>query len=84
VRQRLACVSAVLTLGLGAGAAQSASGHTTGVRAASLAACSSSYVTAHLSWGVKCLRAGEFCKLGNTEYRRYGFVCPATGHLRRD
>lgn len=48
--------------------------------------CSTSYggyVTAQLQWGVKCLHAGEFCKIGNPAYLRYGFVCPATGHLRR-
>jgi len=45
--------------------------------------CGAGYVTAHLSWGVKCLRAGEFCKVANTQYRRYGFTCPATGHLKR-
>jgi len=42
--------------------------------------CSAGYVLADLSWGQKCLRAGEFCKTGNLEYRRYGFDCPA-GHL---
>jgi len=46
-------------------------------------ACSSSYVAASLPWGHKCLRAGEFCKVGNAAYRRYGFVCPASGHLVR-
>jgi hypothetical protein len=45
--------------------------------------CSAGYVHARLSWGEKCLRAGEFCKIGNREYLRYGFYCPATGHLRR-
>jgi hypothetical protein len=45
--------------------------------------CSAGYVHAYLPWGEKCLRAGEFCKVGNIAYRRYGFVCPATGHLRR-
>jgi hypothetical protein len=45
--------------------------------------CSAGYVHARLSWGEKCLRAGEFCKVGNREYRRYRFVCPASGHLRR-
>jgi hypothetical protein len=45
--------------------------------------CSSSYVSANLPWGHKCLRAGEFCKIGNRAYLRYGFVCPSTGHLRR-
>ena len=45
--------------------------------------CSASYVHAFLPWGEKCLRAGEFCKVGNAAYRLYGFVCPLTGHLRR-
>jgi hypothetical protein len=45
--------------------------------------CSRGYVHARLSWGEKCLRAGEFCKVGNREYLKYGFYCPATGHLRR-
>jgi len=45
--------------------------------------CSASYVHAYLPWGEKCLRAGEFCKVGNHAYLRYGFICPATGHLRR-
>jgi hypothetical protein len=45
--------------------------------------CSAGYVHANLSWGEKCLRAGEFCKVGNREYRRYGFYCPSSRHLRR-
>jgi hypothetical protein len=45
--------------------------------------CSAGYVHANLSWGEKCLRAGEFCKVGNREYLRYGFYCPSSGHLRR-
>jgi hypothetical protein len=45
--------------------------------------CSASYVSASLPWGHKCLRAGEFCKIGNAAYRRFGFTCPSTGHLRR-
>ena len=47
------------------------------------AACGAGYVNANLPWGHKCLRAGEFCKIGNAAYRRYGFICPASGHLRR-
>jgi hypothetical protein len=46
-------------------------------------ACSSGYVSANLPWGHKCLRAGEFCKVGNRAYLRYGFTCSASGHLRR-
>lgn len=45
--------------------------------------CSAGYVHARLSWGEKCLRAGEFCKKGNREYLRYGFYCPPSGHLKR-
>lgn len=45
------------------------------------AVCSSGYVDAHLSWGDKCLRAGEFCEVGNPEYHAYGFDCPASGYL---
>jgi hypothetical protein len=44
-------------------------------------ACSGGYVTASLSWGTKCLRTGEFCKVGNPEYHRYGFDCPPSGFL---
>jgi len=45
--------------------------------------CGAGYVHAKLPWGEKCLRVGEFCKLGNSAYIRYGFVCPPSGHLRR-
>jgi hypothetical protein len=48
-----------------------------------LARCSGSYVAAQLSWGEKCLRAGELCKVGNLEYHKYGFDCPALGRLIR-
>jgi hypothetical protein len=48
------------------------------------AACSSGYVSANLSWGTKCLRVGEYCKVGNPEYRRYGFDCPSSGYLAYD
>ncbi len=43
--------------------------------------CPPEYVLAHLSWGDKCLRDGEFCKVGNPEYHAYGFDCPPDGHL---
>jgi hypothetical protein len=81
-RNRCACVAVAVT----ATAAAFASGSQARVARptdAAMSACSASYVSAHLSWGVKCLRAGEFCKVGNSQYRRYGFVCPATGHLKR-
>jgi hypothetical protein len=65
-----------------AAAASAATTHHTGTVAV-VKVCSSGYVHANLSWGEKCLRAGEFCKVGNREYLRYHFYCPPTGHLRR-
>jgi hypothetical protein len=47
------------------------------VPAAASKPCSSGFVHASLSWGHKCLRAGQFCKLSNREYRSYGFSCPS-------
>jgi hypothetical protein len=45
--------------------------------------CSAGYVHANLSWGEKCLKAGQFCKIkGDREYHRYHFHCH-TGHLSR-
>jgi hypothetical protein len=43
--------------------------------------CGPGYVHANLSWGEKCLRVGQFCKVGNPEYHAYGFDCPPSGHL---
>jgi hypothetical protein len=79
VRRLFAAV--IASLALAAGAA-----HATPAPAAPIHAlkpCSAGYVHAVLSWGHKCLRAGEFCKVGNREYLRYGFYCPPSGHLRR-
>jgi hypothetical protein len=45
--------------------------------------CGAGYVSASLPWGHKCLRAGEFCKVSNAAYTRFGFTCPSSGHLRR-
>jgi hypothetical protein len=76
------CIAAVAAI-----AVPSASAATASRIAAPLAlpakTCGAGYVHARLSWGEKCLRAGEFCKVGNREYLRYGFYCPPTGHLRR-
>lgn len=45
--------------------------------------CKAGYVRATLSWGEKCLKAGQFCKVsGDREYHRYGFHCH-TGRLSR-
>jgi hypothetical protein len=51
--------------------------------AAPLKTCGPGYVHAKLSWGEKCLRAGEYCKIkGDREYHRHGFHCH-TGRLSR-
>ena len=49
---------------------------------ASAHTCGSSYVHAHLPWGQKCLRRGQFCKVSQDRYyHRFGFHCH-TGRLR--
>jgi hypothetical protein len=51
--------------------------------AAPVKTCSAGYVHARLSWGEKCLKAGQFCKInGDREYHRYRFHCH-TGRLSR-
>jgi hypothetical protein len=46
-----------------------------------LKTCGRGYVHAKLSWGEKCLRAGQYCKIkGDREYHRYRFHCH-TGRL---
>jgi hypothetical protein len=63
--------------------AAAAAGGATTAHAGAAKTCSAGYVHASLSWGQKCLRAGQFCKIkGDREYDRYGFHCH-TGHLSR-
>ncbi len=51
--------------------------------ARSAKSCSAGYVHAHLSWGEKCLKVGQYCKIkGDREYHRYRFHCH-TGRLSR-
>jgi hypothetical protein len=80
VRARLAVLVAILvTAFAGAATAPSAAVHPN----AAAHRCGPGYVHAVLSWGHKCLRAGQFCKVRNREYLKYGFYCPPSGHLRR-
>jgi hypothetical protein len=58
MRKRLAFLLMLATLG-GLSATASPIG-----AAPAQVSCSSSYVSANLPWGHKCLRAGEFCKIG--------------------
>jgi hypothetical protein len=79
---RLRVASLVAVAALGFGAAASAQARPVAVSAVAKT-CSAGYVSANLPWGHKCLRAGEFCKVGNKAYRKYGFYCPSSGHLKR-
>jgi hypothetical protein len=46
------------------------------VRAVASHSCSRGYTHAHLPWGQKCLRRGQFCKGSRDRvYHRYGFHC---------
>jgi hypothetical protein len=39
---------------------------------------------AELSWGVRCIQAGQFCKVsGDAEYHRYGLHCHTGARLSR-
>ena len=45
--------------------------------------CSAGSAHARLSWGEKCLKAGQYCTIkGDREYHRYYFHCH-TGRLSR-
>jgi hypothetical protein len=76
--RRVIVVVAVLAAAI---ASSAAAGGTSKHHSLDASACSPGYVDAHLSWGEKCLHAGEFCKVGNVEYHAYDFDCPASGHL---
>jgi hypothetical protein len=46
------------------------------------AAAGGACTRAQLSWGVKCIQPGQFCKVsGDAEYHRYGFHCHTGGRL---
>ena len=82
LKRGLTTLAVIISL-VGGGAASGAAQPLSNTSAAGATrTCSAGYVHASLSWGEKCLRAGEFCKVGNLQYRRYGFTCPASGHLR--
>ena len=74
-------VAALVTAGFLAALSLGATGTTPLAHASASKTCSAGYVHANRSWGEKCLRAGQFCKVGNPEYHAYGFACPPSGHL---
>lgn len=52
--------------------------------AADARTCSPGYTHAVLTWGHKCLRAGQFCKVSaDRQYHRYGFHCHSGARLTR-
>ena len=75
MKRRLTILLVAAVAAFGAGAVVPA---TDGVAPPSASAhtCSGGYVHAHLPWGQKCLRAGQYCKIeGDRYYHRYGFHC---------
>jgi hypothetical protein len=86
-KTRTAALLAALSLIAAAPAASVDASPANHPQAVAAKSCSAGYVHASLSWGEKCLRAGQFCKKGakaNREYHRYGFHCPRSGHLRHN
>jgi hypothetical protein len=79
--RKRACVIALVTGVIAAAAPPDSASGVALNRGLASKTCGGDYVLANLSWGHKCLGAGEFCKVGNVEYHAYGFACPATGHL---
>lgn len=75
MKSRLSVLLAVAALGVGAAGVGSSSSPLA-LADAYAHSCSSSYVHAVLSWGHKCLRAGQYCKISaDREYHRYRFHC---------
>jgi hypothetical protein len=76
LKRRLAVLLVAAVAAFGAGAVAPVGDSVAPIPSASAHSCSRSYVHAHLPWGQKCLRAGQFCKLdGDRSYHRYGFHC---------
>ena len=84
LKRRLAVVFALAATALGgAGALAPASEPAALAPAGTAGHCGRGSVSAALSWGHKCLRGGQFCRVkGDREYHRYRFHCH-TGRLSR-
>jgi hypothetical protein len=82
-RRRLGLVFLAAALAAATAGATAEQHATAAAPAAAEKTCSSGYVRARLSWGEKCLRVGQYCRIkGDREYHRYGFHCH-TGRLSR-
>ena len=67
-----------------AGAALAGVPRVAGTQVAWAKPCGAGYTHAVLSWGHKCLRAGQFCKVSrDREYHRSRFHCHTGGRLSR-
>jgi Spy/CpxP family protein refolding chaperone len=76
MKRRLAALLVAAAASFGAAAIAPATETASWSPAAYAHTCSGSHVHAHLPWGQKCLRRGQFCKLdGDRYYHRHGFHC---------
>ena len=75
MRLWLGMVGAVVCAAVVAGTA-SAANSSAAIQSASAKTCHSGYVAATFSWGQRCVRAGQYCKLKrNPEYKKVKFEC---------
>jgi hypothetical protein len=83
MKRRLAALVVAASI---AGAAPAAGGSLMSPAPASAKSCSSGYTHAVMPDGAhKCLRAGQFCsrkRAWQRTYKRKGFNCPPSRHLR--
>jgi hypothetical protein len=77
MKRRLAPLATALSAAvLAVGSASPSDGQAVAAPWVQAKVCGDGYVHAVLSWGHKCLRVGQFCKInGDREYHRYGFHC---------
>ena len=76
MRRRLALVLAIAATAFAGGSLAPATHHGALAPPAYAKSCSSGWTHAVLSWGHKCLRAGQFCKRSaDREYHRYRYHC---------
>jgi len=82
MRLWLGMFGAVVCAAVVAGTA-SAANSSAAIQSASAKTCHSGYVAATFSWGQRCVRAGQYCKLKrNPEYKKVKFECKR-GTLRK-
>jgi hypothetical protein len=76
LRRRLVVLLAAASAAFGVAALAPAVEPVSVTETAAAHSCRSGYVHAHVPWGQKCLRAGQFCKIDQDRvYHRFGFHC---------